>query len=373
MKRKPSPAGRVLDLALWLFAGALVAMYFDPPLIVIVEFLAWLVAIQLLVTVVHELGHWLAGRLAGFRTMRFSVGPLNWLVVNGRIRFRASCRRGMPAGATQMFYDGEDAVERRYMVFIAGGPVMSLTTAALAAALALSLSGGGLRFVLFLYAWLSAFAGIINLLPVRFGAFSSDGLQLLTLLRGGQEARHMLAVFRLSTLLYAGVRPRDWPREIVAVLDEGEPSPAQRNALHAMQFLCLRDREETETARRVLEAELEALQQENSQLEANWRLEGAFFYAQVDGDGVKAREHFTRGANAVYVDEVVRHMIEAEVLLAERRVQEAEQALVRAIATRENIVYTPPGIPMAEALQDLEQRLRKTAAAEERNVLSRVV
>src|SRR5690606_42024721 len=134
-------------------------------------------------------------------SVRLRGGPRSGAVVDGASRCRASCRAGLPAGATQLFDDGEDAVDRRYMVFLAGGPVMSLTTAALAAALALSLSGGGLRFVLFLYAWLSAFAGIINLLPVRFGAFSSDGLQLLTLLRGGQEARHMLAVFRLSTLL----------------------------------------------------------------------------------------------------------------------------------------------------------------------------
>lgn len=377
MKKKASPMRRLGEILLWIPIGLAVAVFFpalgnlDTSLVAMVKFVAGFIAISYLVTFVHEGGHWLAGRLAGFRTVRFSVGPLTLHVVRDRLHFRFGFNRGLPAGATQMIFRNSNAMRARYMAFTAGGPVASLLTAGLAVVLAQPLAGGDLRTALFIYAWLSAFAGVINLLPVRFGAFASDGLQLLTLLRGGRDARHMIAGLHLVALLFSGVRPREWPSEIVAVLDEGEPSTALRNTTRALQFLYLCDREESEPARRILELELEALEQEASQLKANWHLDAALFYSRVDGDGEKARRHLAEGGPAIYVDDVVRHMIEAEVLLAERRVHEAAQAWRRAVNNQNSIVYLPAGIPFAEALDDLEQRLRAASIASDEDAALR--
>lgn len=104
------------------------------------------------------------------------------------------------------------------IVFILGGPLANLLTAALAlAVLRLGLSPGGFgSLALGATAACGTFLGLINLLPFKSHGWNSDGYTLRELLRDTPASKVMRAQQCVLALAMAGVRPRDWP---VAQLD----------------------------------------------------------------------------------------------------------------------------------------------------------
>ena len=153
---------------------------------------------------VHEGGHLLGGRLAGFRAYFLLVGPLRlertvqgWRVgVNGRL----STWGGLAAAAPS---DGR-RLRHRMALYVAGGPGASLLLGVLCLLGALLLHatdvGGlaqsegtvslavGLAFLaLAILGAGSVLLGVVTLIPGRSGGMYTDGGRLLRLVRGGRE------------------------------------------------------------------------------------------------------------------------------------------------------------------------------------------
>lgn len=84
--------------------------------------------IGLTVVVIHELGHVLGGRLAGFNFHTIAVGPIQ---VN-RHPFREGLYRGplaLRGGWVSMFPIKRDHLRERALVLVSAGPLLNLMTA----------------------------------------------------------------------------------------------------------------------------------------------------------------------------------------------------------------------------------------------------
>ena len=111
--------------------------------------LAALLVLSVLVTI-HELGHFVAGRLLGFTIVEFSVGmgPVLLKKEKNGIRY---CLRALPIGGMCQFYGEDQEVKDqrcfnaqpvwKRIVTVAAGPVMNLITAVLFAIITLSVYG----------------------------------------------------------------------------------------------------------------------------------------------------------------------------------------------------------------------------------------
>ena len=189
------------------------------------------VLLLFLTIALHEAGHLLGGRLAGFRSLLFVVGPLR--LERGPAGWRARFNRDamLWGGIVASVPEDDRDLRRRMMKLVAGGPAASLVGGALAALLLWAVSSVwspvtaaapesfGRHFattMLGLFAVASTAIGLVTLVPGRSGGFETDGAQLRKLARGGPAAERSLAVLSLVGMSMGGRRPREWPASLVA-------------------------------------------------------------------------------------------------------------------------------------------------------------
>ncbi len=175
------------------------------------------------VTLIHEFGHALAGLLSDFRVPFLYMGPLRveWPKAGG-MRIEPNRRLGLWGGAVLVLprsHPGSDGLEtfrRRMIAVFAAGPGASVLAGVIGLLVSLFFAGSfpvppgqGLSW-LQLLSLMSLAIGLGQLVPIRIGNQRSDGLRVLSLLRGRRGTDQTL----LDAMIVAnadGVRPYDWP------------------------------------------------------------------------------------------------------------------------------------------------------------------
>jgi hypothetical protein len=116
---------------------------------------------------------------------------------------------------------------RRFAV-VAGGPLASFLLALPAAAYLLATNRDGLWPTLVYQIGVVSFVvAVLTLVPFRSRGLTSDGGQMLRLLRGGPRVEQQMATELLLTALVGGVRPRDLSEALLArALSATEPADA---------------------------------------------------------------------------------------------------------------------------------------------------
>ncbi|WP_310147661.1 site-2 protease family protein [Luteimonas sp. 3794] len=189
--------------------------------------------------VVHEAGHALAGLSRGMHAIAFGVGPLRW-ERGGDDHWRWRNGGGIRGvgGFAALVPRGTRGLSRfDQMIFLCGGPLANLLTAAVLAALVAWLPmPAWLTGTLIGVALGAATLGLGNLIPLHVQGWRTDGRGLLDLLRRTPDAALQLQVNQLMALSLAGVRPRDWPE---AALPAGDAVIASSSLQQTAQILRL--------------------------------------------------------------------------------------------------------------------------------------
>ncbi|MEW5927964.1 MAG: hypothetical protein AB1941_10785 [Gemmatimonadota bacterium] len=328
-----------------------------------------LAALLVAVIAVHEAGHLLGGRLAGFRAMLFVVGPFRVERTGTGIRAALNRNLAIAGGlAVSVPQDTRD-LRRRTLLMVAGGPGASVLVGALALALrgplGLAALPAGAGFGHQLAAIVAAVFGVMSLgiggatlIPGRTGGFYTDGARILRLLRGGPDTDREVAILALMALSMGGTRARDWDPALVG--QALAPADATPFGVVGRQFAYAHalDRGDAEGARRHLEAAL-ALEEVLPPVgRSGLLLHAAYFAAAHDGDAARARALFARAGAGLMVPAYMRWMTEAAVLLAEGDRAAAAALLERAEA---GVGET---LDRGSAAADLEQIRRLRALAD---------
>lgn len=140
---------------------------------------------------IHEIGHWIAGRLCRLQLERFRVGPIEFsrpglLLVPGRAKWKWYW-------SWQYFWSGAIVMRAslmalagtrsRYAIYILGGVAANIGSGLMALPVAMQQSsiGGFCKY----FVLGAALMGIVNLIPFRARGlnFDSDGKKLLNLFR----------------------------------------------------------------------------------------------------------------------------------------------------------------------------------------------
>jgi hypothetical protein len=166
-----------------------------------------------LTLVVHEFGHLVAGWMVGFRFDSIAVGPFSVRKEYGRLKVQV--RRTLPAsGFAGMQVNRVRRLRRRLLVFIGGGPMANLLSAALVASFfafepwsTSPLSAAGKIF------WkISVIIGVANFFPFKLGVLYPDGARIAMLLTSRDKSRRWISVSAVGAQSLAGVRPKRWKR-----------------------------------------------------------------------------------------------------------------------------------------------------------------
>jgi hypothetical protein len=285
----------------------------------------------------HEVGHLIGGRLAGFRFAFFVVGPLRFTRGPRGIQIRWTRMPESVLGLAVSLPTDDRDLRRRLAVMLAGGPAANLIAALFAFALDVGLGPhpvdrAWLGLVLSTVGAWSLFHFLISIVPSGKRGVLTDGAKLLSLLRGGPEAERHCAIAALTGSSLGGTRPRDWQPELLKVatsLPDGSASDATA-ALLAYRWAL--DRGDVERAGEFLDRALAGRQKLPAISRPALFLEAAYFTARHSGDAIAARAFLAQGKGGAIIEPCTRLRAEAAVLLAEGDRIAAQQRATEAFA-----------------------------------------
>lgn len=190
------------------------------------------VVIAYAVVAVHELGHVIGGRLAGFRFKAIVVGPLQ--IDRG---LRVSRYRGPGAwsrGWAGVLPAKKDNLRLRTLAMVFAGPAASFLSGLAVLLLPAVPANTGFASTVFL---LASFAGgMADLIPYRTRTMASDGWRIWALLRKSAWGERWLALLRLGTDLRAGVLPESLPADDLAKATACRDDSVDTVSGHAMAY-----------------------------------------------------------------------------------------------------------------------------------------
>ncbi|MCS6992693.1 MAG: hypothetical protein N2117_03925 [Anaerolineales bacterium] len=284
-----------------------------------------------LVLLTHELGHLLAGKLAGMRPFLLITGPLKVFATQNGLQIGLNRNLSLAGGLAACLPRTTDNLRRQLLIMAAGGPLTSLLGGVVGMGLFFLLPPESLWKVFGLLFGVTALAIFIaTSIPGKTAGFQTDGGQILSLLRGGAdvEQRALLVILQAESL--QGVRPREWSADILRRLLKMRATPMLDAAAQLMNYYHALDSNDPTRA----EESLRTLLQNEAELPEGLKqavyLEQAFFLALYREDTNAADTFFRKSAGAL-VEKSTLLRAEAALLFAQGQRDQARQKAEQAI------------------------------------------
>ncbi|HZZ38519.1 MAG TPA: M50 family metallopeptidase [Acidobacteriaceae bacterium] len=192
-----------------------------------------LLAAQLAMVAIHELGHAAVGKALGMKIRGFIAGPLQWHIRDGRWRFRFVLSGFLtPGGATTVVPANPGQRVWREVAMVAAGSCGGLLSGGLALWLVFASPRSRqeqLWLPLAVFATMSLVVSILNLIPFRTKSFYSDGARIWQILAGGPWGDLHRAFSAAAATTVTPLRPRDF--DIVAIHRAAEAITVGQQAL----------------------------------------------------------------------------------------------------------------------------------------------
>lgn len=303
-------------------------------------YLAVTIGVTYLALLLHELGHVLGSRLAGFRVVEVAVEP--WVVrLDGRRR-RVRLVWGVLVGWVRSDPVNPEWLRHRHCLIAVCGPAANLVMAVpllLVAVIDASVHHyrSLIDALIFLYGGAVGLMGIGSLVPRRSWARGSwsDGMWLWLWLRKPERAAAAMAHRALSVADERGIRPRDWdPRWVrlsVGNLDRDlHPEALSGNML---AYIWALDRGDIEQAATFLEVAYVWRKRGSFRLRQAIAIEMAYFLARHRADPEAAEQVLDIDARkpfAVFAGDAAR--ARAAIALAGGRFEQAQDLCERVLA-----------------------------------------
>lgn len=284
-----------------------------------------------LVLLSHELGHLLAGKLAGMRPFLLIIGPLKVFATQNGLQIGLNRNLSLAGGLAACLPQTTDHLKRQLLIMATGGPLASLLGGLLGIGLFLLLpSGFLLKYFGLVFGVMAMAIFIVTSIPGKTSGFQTDGGQILSLLRGGAdvEQRALLVILQAESL--KGTRPRDWPDDILRRLLEMHATPMLDAAAQLMNYYHALDSGNLARAGESLQSLLTIEAQIPEGFKQAVYLEQAFFLALYHGDAASAERFFHKSTGAL-VEQSTILRAEAALLFAQGQRGQARQKAKQAI------------------------------------------
>ncbi len=201
---------------------AVISVY-DSKILSITLVLVTIFGFDTFTTFVHELGHLVAGRHAGFHLLRFAFSF--FMITRTPDGLRPDFGRGHMGGYVVCVPEHDDDLAHRWQLFVLGGPIATLfqfIILLLAVWLLHTFMQLPVSVVLwlFLVALFVLYILLLTVVPFSFGGALNDGAIIRILRQGGDRAEFLLTQVRLLAQSAGGKRPCELNAELITLLSD---------------------------------------------------------------------------------------------------------------------------------------------------------
>lgn len=226
LEREPPKMRR--SWMLFLFSAALVVVI----LRWVPVYIYWWFPVLYASIAFHEIGHLVAGKLAGMEAGGIVVGGLMFFRSGDHWRCRFDYRQLLSGGLAKPLPEKGDFNPARYAWMVAGGP---LATIMLVAGSGIAMWAGSSAEWLVTLFWVNMILLAGAMYPAS-GVNKSDGPRLWMLLRNRDESRSWIALLQVMAEETKGALPRDWDPELVALMLQNNPKSGDNAFRHLLAF-----------------------------------------------------------------------------------------------------------------------------------------
>lgn len=229
---------------------------------------------------VHEIGHLLGSRLAGFRVARRSGSATSQLYSCPALRI----------GPVALEPREMDRLPRRLMLLILAGPLTSLLVP-LVVEISVGTAGMGIlaAFSIHVFSACSVLLGLAELIPDSGKADFSDGARILMLLKNDRAGQRWIYILERQRALAEGESPRDWDETALTHAAALEDDTRDAVLARWLGYLWATERQDITAATKYLEEALAAPASASAPLRDRLFLEAAMFQAWFRVDSRRAR------------------------------------------------------------------------------------
>lgn len=177
----------------------------------LVGVLSLLVSIPL-ITIIHEGGHLIFGRLSGYKFVSFRIFKYTFIRQDGKMAVKPFSIAGTEG---QCLLSPPDVEEDRIPVvwYNLGGVIANLVSILIILPIFWTNINPFLKEFSLIFVLTSAIMIVLNGIPLRINGICNDGMNAIQL-RKNKEGKHgMLTQLRANALIQEGVRPKDMPDE----------------------------------------------------------------------------------------------------------------------------------------------------------------
>lgn len=169
-------------------------------------------AAYMLQVIIHEGGHYLFGKLSGYRFSSFRILNLMWKKEDGRIVLKKFSLAGT-GGQCLMEPPGNGDEPFPFILYNMGGVIVNIVSAVVAVALASVFQAiEPLRMFFNMTAVIGFFTGMLNGIPFS-GTVNNDGSNTLELIRNPKTRKAFWLQMKTNALTAQGKRMREMPEE----------------------------------------------------------------------------------------------------------------------------------------------------------------
>lgn len=185
-------------------------------------FLLWLYLSMFLHTAAHEWGHYIFGRITGYRFASYRLGSFILIRLDGKLQIKRFSLAGTDG---QCLMDPPDMKDGQvpYVLYNLGGSIVNLLLGLAAVIPACLLHDTGILTPLL---WAFAIVGfafaLLNGIPMKVGMVNNDGHNALSLGKSPAALRSFWIQMKGNVLTGKGVRIKDMPAEWFVMPEEEE-------------------------------------------------------------------------------------------------------------------------------------------------------
>lgn len=169
---------------------------------------------------IHEAGHYVFGRLTGYRLSSFRIGSLMWIRDEGELKLK---RFSLAGTGGQCLMIPPDMVDGKLPVVLynLGGAIMNVIASMLFYGIYVLLEHDTLLPLFFsMLAVIGVGIALINGVPLRMGSIDNDGYNAISLKKSPEALRAFWIQMKINHQVSTGVRLKDMPEEWFCIPSE---------------------------------------------------------------------------------------------------------------------------------------------------------